>query len=128
MLVLVSVPITVALWACAFVAAGFGRGTAALFLLFYAPLALLAPKAAVAGGIVLHLAYAACCDLARRGRVTAWWLAGLAGLHYACVVVAERADAPLERALGRGGFWLIGGTVLFLAWQVLLALRVAARR
>ena len=134
---LVSVPIAVALWASAFVAAGFGRGTAALFLLFYAPLALLAPKAAVAGGIVLHLAYAACCDLARRGRVTAWWLAGLAGLHYACVVVAERgpaggwgrlSDAYLERALPRGGLWLAAGVALFLAWQVFLAVRVAGRR
>jgi hypothetical protein len=126
-LVLVSVPVALALWACAFVAAGFGRGTWALFLLFYAPLALLAPKAAVAGGIALHLAYAACCDLTRRGRVAGWWVVGLAAFHYACVAVAERADAPLERALGRGGFWLAGATVLFLAWQVLLAVLTLGR-
>jgi len=125
--VLVSGPVAVALWACAFVAADFGRGTWALFALFYAPLALLAPKAAVAGGIALHLAYAACCDLARRGRVAAWWVAGLAVLHYACVAVAELADAPLERALGRAGLWLAAGAALFLAWQVFLALRVTRR-
>ena len=120
-------PVAVGLWACAFVAADFGRGTGALFLLFYAPLALLTPKAAVAGGIALHLAYAACCDLTRRGRVAGWWVAGLAAFHYACVAVAERADAPLERALGRPGLWLAAGAALFLAWQALLAVLTLGR-
>jgi len=120
-----SIPITLVLWLCAFLGADAGQGDPALFLVLYAPLGLLGLKSAVAGGMLLHLAYAACVDLARGGRVATGRPVAMVSAHYLSVGVAAWDPPqwlrPLPGAVASLGVWLPVGLVLFLGWQALLA-------
>ena len=121
----VSVPIAFVLWGCAFLAARSGRGDLGLIVLLYAPLALLGVRVAIGGGMLLHLAYAACADLAQRRRVRPGWLVGLAALHYACVGIA--AWGPARDDWPNPGVAVWTGVAVFLAWQVFIAASVMRR-
>lgn len=129
--VALTVPFALALWVLMFFAAGYGHGIYVPFIVFYAPLLVVASMSwqTFLVAPALHLVYAAVTDLVRAGSVPLRYLIALAVAHYAAVAYVGLAtpdgrDAFLEGSPGAWratGVWVVLGLVVFIAWQVALA-------
>ncbi len=129
---LATIPVALFLWVAAFITAGAGHGSYALFCLFYAPAFLVWPEAGFFAGPLLHLAYALCADGVRTARVRRRWVLGLAALHYLSLLAISAGVGAMEpygrildeyftRSLRHVPWWILSGIVVFLGWQVILA-------
>jgi hypothetical protein len=136
--VALTVPFALALWVLMFFAAGYGHGIYVPFIVFYAPLLVVASMSwqTFLVAPALHLVYAAVTDLVRAGSVPLRYLIALAVANYAAVAYVGLAtpdggDAFLEGSPGAWRatrVWVVLGLVVFIAWQVALARSVQRAR